>query len=83
MDDLNRHQRIDGISSTVETGAKATILVAHMRGTIISSYGPTIRDTFWQCKANTSRPHSMHFDDYVARERNNDGMSNKSNVINV
>ncbi|KAK3028735.1 hypothetical protein RJ639_037758, partial [Escallonia herrerae] len=42
--------------------------------------GPTRRDTFRQRKPNTSRPPSMHVDDYVARERNVDGTSS-SNVI--
>lgn len=44
--------------------------------------GPTRRDTFRQRKPNTSRPPSMHVDDYVARERNADG-SNSSNVISI
>ncbi|KAI3523135.1 hypothetical protein L1887_01192 [Cichorium endivia] len=43
--------------------------------------GPTRRDTFRLRKPNTSRPPSMHVDDYVARERN-DG-STTSNVISV
>ncbi|CAH9135389.1 unnamed protein product [Cuscuta epithymum] len=44
--------------------------------------GPSRRDTFRQRKPNTSRPPSMHVDDYVARERNADGSSN-SNVITL
>ncbi|KAA8516811.1 hypothetical protein F0562_017079 [Nyssa sinensis] len=44
--------------------------------------GPTRRDTFRQRKPNTSRPPSMHVDDYVARERNVDGTSS-STVISV
>ncbi|KAL2463984.1 embryo defective [Forsythia ovata] len=43
--------------------------------------GPTRRDTFRQRKPNTSRPPSMHVDDYVARERNADGTN--PNVIAV
>lgn len=43
---------------------------------------PTRRDTFRQRKPNTSRPPSMHVDDYVARERNADGSGNP-NVIAV
>ncbi|CAA3021769.1 Hypothetical predicted protein [Olea europaea subsp. europaea] len=43
--------------------------------------GPTRRDTFRQRKPNTSRPPSMHVDDYVARERNTDGIN--PNVIAV
>lgn len=35
--------------------------------------GPTRRDNFRLRKPNTSRPPSMHVDDYVARERNVDG----------
>jgi hypothetical protein len=40
------------------------------------SSGPTRRDSFRQRKPNTSRPPSMHVDDYVARERNIDGVTN-------
>ncbi|KAL3700291.1 hypothetical protein R1sor_018313 [Riccia sorocarpa] len=38
---------------------------------------PTLnrRDMFRQRKPNTSRPPSMHVDDYVARERNTDGVT--------
>ncbi|KAL4591857.1 hypothetical protein LXL04_004831 [Taraxacum kok-saghyz] len=43
--------------------------------------GPTRRDTFRLRKPNTSRPPSMHVDDYVARERN-DG-TGSSNVISI
>ncbi|KAJ3682983.1 hypothetical protein LUZ60_013210 [Juncus effusus] len=48
---------------------------------IPTSSGPTRRDTFRQRKPNTSRPPSMHVDDYVARERNIDGASIGSNII--
>ncbi|WCJ34180.1 embryo defective 2016 [Euphorbia peplus] len=51
-------------------------------GPSTASSGPTRRDTFRQRKPNTSRPPSMHVDDYVARERNVDGSTN-SNVISV
>ncbi|XVE96282.1 hypothetical protein REPUB_Repub02eG0207600 [Reevesia pubescens] len=44
--------------------------------------GTTRRDTFRQRKPNTSRPPSMHVDDYVARERSVDGVAN-SNVIAI
>ncbi|KAK7392701.1 hypothetical protein VNO78_21145 [Psophocarpus tetragonolobus] len=44
------------------------------------SSGPTRRDAFRQRKPNTSRPPSMHVDDYVARERNVEGVTN---VISV
>lgn len=46
------------------------------------SSAPSRRDTFRQRKPNTSRPPSMHVDDYVARERNIDGVSSGSNIIN-
>ncbi|ONK69373.1 uncharacterized protein A4U43_C05F22180 [Asparagus officinalis] len=45
------------------------------------SSAPSRRDTFRQRKPNTSRPPSMHVDDYVARERNIDGVSGGSHVI--
>lgn len=47
-----------------------------------ASTGHTRRDTFRQRKPNTSRPPSMHVDDYVARERNIDGASSASNIVN-
>ncbi|KAE8715295.1 hypothetical protein F3Y22_tig00110183pilonHSYRG00100 [Hibiscus syriacus] len=51
-------------------------------GPTTASSGPTRRDSFRQRKPNTSRPPSMHVDDYVARERSVDGVAN-SNVIAV
>ncbi|TYH21780.1 hypothetical protein ES288_A04G073500v1 [Gossypium darwinii] len=51
-------------------------------GPSTASSGTTRRDSFRQRKPNTSRPPSMHVDDYVARERSVDGVSN-SNVIAV
>ncbi|KAI7728685.1 hypothetical protein M8C21_019056 [Ambrosia artemisiifolia] len=50
-------------------------------GQFTAPSGPTRRDTFRLRKPNTSRPPSMHVDDYVARERN-DGTTS-SNVIAV
>lgn len=47
-----------------------------------ASTGHTRRDTFRHRKPNTSRPPSMHVDDYVARERNIDGASSASNIVN-
>lgn len=44
--------------------------------------GSTRRDNFRGRKPNTSRPPSMHVDDYVARERIIDNTSN-SNVISI
>ncbi|XP_066164528.1 protein virilizer homolog isoform X6 [Oryza sativa Japonica Group] len=46
-----------------------------------ASIGHTRRDTFRQRKPNTSRPPSMHVDDYVARERNIEGASSASNIV--
>lgn len=45
-----------------------------------ASSAPTRRDTFRHRKPNTSRPPSMHVDDYVARERNIDSASNGPNT---
>ncbi|KAM0859855.1 hypothetical protein ACQ4PT_046916 [Festuca glaucescens] len=50
--------------------------------TASASTGHARRDTFRHRKPNTSRPPSMHVDDYVARERNIDGASSASNVVN-
>lgn len=47
-------------------------LPARGSGTISSTSASTRRDTFRQRKPNTSRPPSMHVDDYVARERGNE-----------
>ncbi|GAB2286472.1 hypothetical protein Dimus_020871 [Dionaea muscipula] len=52
------------------------------QGQSVFPSGPTRRDSFRQRKPNTSRPPSMHVDDYVARERNADSTTN-SNVIAV
>lgn len=49
-------------------------------GSMGSSSVPTRRDTFRQRKPNTSRPPSMHVDDYVARERNTDGAASGANA---
>lgn len=67
-------------NSVAEASAQSTF----SRGPIpvTTPPGPTRRDTFRQRKPNTSRPPSMHVDDYVARERNADG-SNSSNVISI
>lgn len=73
-------KRVKGETSVAE----ATVQNAFSRGMVSSTTpsGPTRRDTFRQRKPNTSRPPSMHVDDYVARERSVDGVSN-SNVIAV
>ncbi|KAL3642732.1 hypothetical protein CASFOL_013547 [Castilleja foliolosa] len=74
----NRHTR--GDNSVAETTSQNTF----SRGSVpvTTPPGPTRRDIFRQRKPNTSRPPSMHVDDYVARERNADG-TNNSNVIAV
>ncbi|XP_042499918.1 protein virilizer homolog [Macadamia integrifolia] len=73
----NRRSRVEG------SGSEVIGLNAFSRGLGIPapSSGPTRRDTFRQRKPNTSRPPSMHVDDYVARERNADGTSSTSNVV--
>ncbi|KAI4348874.1 hypothetical protein L6164_009542 [Bauhinia variegata] len=72
MDGPARRPR--GESSQAEMSAQN----AFSRGVAQSSVssGPTRRDAFRQRKPNTSRPPSMHVDDYVARERNVDSVSN-------
>lgn len=78
MEGSNRRARGDGAS------IENAIPGAFPRGSVptIVPSGPTRRDTFRQRKPNTSRPPSMHVDDYVARERSADG-SNNPNVIAV
>eukprot|EP01018_Ginkgo_biloba_P030944 Gb_24781 [translate_table: standard] len=76
----NRRQRGDGVGSGAGVETTATSSFVRTGGPTVSSSGQTRRDTFRQRKPNTSRPPSMHVDDYVARERNNDGMSSSSNV---
>ncbi|MCE5166390.1 hypothetical protein HAX54_018489, partial [Datura stramonium] len=78
MEGPNRRARGDGAS------AENALQGAFPRGSVptIVPSGPTRRDTFRQRKPNTSRPPSMHVDDYVARERSADG-SNNPNVIAV
>ncbi|KAL3536025.1 hypothetical protein ACH5RR_004486, partial [Cinchona calisaya] len=77
LDGPNRRARADNTSS--ETIAQS----AFSRGSVPpTTSGPTRRDTFRQRKPNTSRPPSMHVDDYVARERNSD-VNNNPNVIAI
>ncbi|KAL6507772.1 hypothetical protein OROGR_023967 [Orobanche gracilis] len=77
VDGPNRHIRENSVP---ETPSQSTF----SRGSVpvTTPPGPTRRDTFRARKPNTSRPPSMHVDDYVARERNADG-TNSSNVIAV
>lgn len=65
------------------TGSEAIGSNVFSRGLSVTNAasGPTRRDTFRQRKPNTSRPPSMHVDDYVARERNIDGASSGSNIV--
>ncbi|XP_043719818.1 protein virilizer homolog [Telopea speciosissima] len=74
----NRRSRVEG------SGSEVMGPTAFSRGLGLpsASSAPTRRDTFRQRKPNTSRPPSMHVDDYVARERNTaDGVSSSSNVV--
>ena len=73
-------RRARGDNSPAETVAQGAF--SRALGPPSASSGPSRRDTFRLRKPNTSRPPSMHVDDYVARERNVDGVSN-SNVIAV
>ncbi|CAK9141126.1 unnamed protein product [Ilex paraguariensis] len=78
LEGTNRHPRGENVPA--ETMSQSSF----SRGSGLSSAppGPTRRDTFRQRKPNTSRPPSMHVDDYVARERNVDG-SSSTNVIAI
>lgn len=71
---------MDGNTRRAREGSQAEISSqnAFSRGITQSSVssGPTRRDAFRQRKPNTSRPPSMHVDDYVARERNVEGVTN-------
>lgn len=73
-------KRVKGENSTTEIAGQNAF--SRGPGPSTTSSGPTRRDTFRQRKPNTSRPPSMHVDDYVARERSIDGAGN-SNVIAV
>ncbi|XP_052200578.1 protein virilizer homolog [Diospyros lotus] len=78
VEGANRRPR--GDNAPAETAAQ-TVFSRGSGGSAAPS-GPVRRDTFRQRKPNTSRPPSMHVDDYVARERNVDSSGN-SNVIAV
>ncbi|KAL5709091.1 hypothetical protein ACHQM5_019815 [Ranunculus cassubicifolius] len=70
---------------TENTGGEVTGANVFARGLVppIIPSLPIRRDSFRQRKPNTSRPPSMHVDDYVARERNIDGgsISGSNNII--
>lgn len=74
----NRRARGENLPAEISTQNS----FARGLGSSTTSSAPTRRDTFRQRKPNSSRPPSMHVDDYVARERNVDGVAN-SNVIAV
>ncbi|KAJ6813815.1 uncharacterized protein M6B38_141565 [Iris pallida] len=63
------------------SGSEAVNVFSRTPSMPVVSSGPSRRDTFRQRKPNTSRPPSMHVDDYVARERNIDGASSGSHVL--
>ncbi|CAN0847560.1 Protein virilizer homolog [Linum grandiflorum] len=69
-------KRVKGENSVVEITGQNTI--SRGMGPSSASTGPMRRDTFRQRKPNTSRPPSMHVDDYVARERSVDGVGSSS-----
>jgi hypothetical protein len=78
---------VDGLSKRARgenLPAEIAAQGAFSRGSGASSApsGSTRRDNFRGRKPNTSRPPSMHVDDYVARERSIDNTSN-SNVISI
>ncbi|CAL1370671.1 unnamed protein product [Linum trigynum] len=74
-------KRVKGESSVAEITGQNSF--GRGMGPTTASTGPIRRDSFRQRKPNTSRPPSMHVDDYVARERSVDGVGNNSNVIAV
>ncbi|KAL5742054.1 hypothetical protein ACOSP7_028786 [Xanthoceras sorbifolium] len=71
-------RRTRGENSLTETTSQNTF--SRGLGPSTTPSGPTRRDTFRQRKPNTSRAPSLHVDDYIAKERSVDGVSN-SNVI--
>ncbi|KAK1417128.1 hypothetical protein QVD17_26250 [Tagetes erecta] len=77
LEGANRRPRVD--NSIGENTSQSAF--SRGSGQFTAPSGPTRRDTFRLRKPNTSRPPSMHVDDYVARERN-DGTTS-SNVIAV
>ncbi|KAK2655362.1 hypothetical protein Ddye_008414 [Dipteronia dyeriana] len=76
VEGLSRRTR--GENSLAETPSQNTF--SRGLGPSTTPSGPTRRDTFRQRKPNTSRAPSLHVDDYIAKERSIDGVSN-SNVI--
>uniref|UniRef100_M4CAD4 BTB domain-containing protein n=1 Tax=Brassica campestris TaxID=3711 RepID=M4CAD4_BRACM len=72
-------RRAKGENSSVDIPTQSSI---QRVGSASLPPAPTRRDTFRQRKTNTSRPPSMHVDDYVARERSIDTAGN-SNAITI
>ncbi|ESQ49495.1 hypothetical protein EUTSA_v10019873mg [Eutrema salsugineum] len=73
-------RRAKGENSSVDIPTQSSI--QRGLGSVSLPPAPTRRDTFRQRKPNTSRPPSMHVDDYVARERSVDTAGN-SNAITI
>ncbi|CAH2054969.1 unnamed protein product [Thlaspi arvense] len=73
-------RRAKGENSSVDIPNQSSI--QRGPGSLSLPPAPTRRDTFRQRKPNTSRPPSMHVDDYVARERSVDTAGN-SNAITI
>ncbi|VVA93767.1 unnamed protein product [Arabis nemorensis] len=73
-------RRVKGENSSVDIQTQNSI--QRGPGSVSLPPAPTRRDTFRQRKPNTSRPPSMHVDDYVARERSVDTAGN-SNAITI
>ncbi|KAJ0980701.1 hypothetical protein J5N97_008956 [Dioscorea zingiberensis] len=84
---LKRKPSTDGTGRRVRDNSGSepvgSIVPSRGLGTPSVSSGPTRRDTFRQRKPNTSRPPSMHVDDYVARERNIDNASSGTNIVST
>ena len=74
IDGGNKRQNVDGVTGSVMDGASSAngTLAGRGLGALSSTSTSSKRDTFRQRKPNTSRPPSMHVDDYVARERGNE-----------
>uniref|UniRef100_A0A1J3J7R8 Virilizer N-terminal domain-containing protein n=1 Tax=Noccaea caerulescens TaxID=107243 RepID=A0A1J3J7R8_NOCCA len=73
-------RRARGENSSVDIPTQSSI--QRGPGSVSLPPAPTRRDTFRQRKPNTSRPPSMHVDDYVARERSVD-IAGNSNAITI
>ncbi|KAJ7544902.1 hypothetical protein O6H91_09G098200 [Diphasiastrum complanatum] len=79
----SKRHRVDGntgiaaeSSSNTGTGTGSNLRIGSASGATAGL--PNRRDSFRQRKPNTSRPPSMHVDDYVARERGSDAVTTGS-----